>query len=97
MNREIKLVILIEVQTGQADQQIALYNKLKLLVLAESGCLQYEMSRVTGSEVQFVLIESWKSQDALTLHDQTLHMKEADALSPSFRVGSAKVIQLFQL
>ncbi len=97
MNREIKLVILIEVQTGQADQQIALYNKLKPLVLAESGCLQYEMSRVTGSEVQFVLIESWKSQDALTLHDQTLHMKEADALSPSFRVGSAKVIQLFQL
>ena len=97
MNSEIKLVILIEVQTGQADQQIALYNKLKPLVLAEPGCLQYEMSRVTGSEVQFVLIESWKSQDALTLHDQTLHMKEADALSPSFRVGSAKVIQLFQL
>ena len=47
-------MILIEVQTGQADQQIALYNKLKPLVLAEPGCLQYEMSRVTGSEVQFV-------------------------------------------
>lgn len=97
MNSEIKLVILIEVQTGKADQQITLYNKIKPLVLAEAGCLQYEMSRVSGSEVQFVLIESWESQDALTLHDQTLYMKEADALSPSFRIGPAKVIQLYRL
>ncbi|WP_025565208.1 antibiotic biosynthesis monooxygenase family protein [Psychromonas sp. SP041] len=97
MSNGIKLVILIEVKAGQAAQQIALYNKVKPLVLAEAGCLQYEMNRITGSDVQFVLIESWTSQDALTLHDQTLHMKEADALSLSFRVGPAKVIQLSRL
>ena len=97
MDSEMKLVIFIEVQAGQAEQQIALYNKVKPLVLAEAGCLQYEMRRVTGSDVHFVLIELWTSQDALTLHEQTLHMKEADALSLSFRVGPAKVIQLSRL
>ena len=81
---------MVEVHTGQAAQQISLYNKFKPLVLAEPGCLQYEMSRVTGSEVQFVLIDSWKSKDALTLHDQTLHMKEADVLSTLFRIRPAK-------
>ncbi|WP_298941372.1 hypothetical protein [uncultured Psychromonas sp.] len=37
------------------------------------------------------------SQEALTLHEQTLHMKEADALSSSFRVTPAKVIELSRL
>ena len=97
MNGEVKLVILIEVQAGKAEQQIALYNKVKPLVLAKAGCLQYEMSRVSGSDVQFILIELWTSQEALTLHEQTLHMKEADALSSSFRVAPAKVIELSRL
>lgn len=57
MNHEIKLIILIEVQAGKAEQQITLYNKIKPLVLAEEGRLQYEMSRVSGSATKFVLTE----------------------------------------
>jgi len=62
MSHEIKLIISIEVQVGKAEQQIALYNKIKPLVLAEEGCLQYEMSRVSGSDVKFVLTERWQSK-----------------------------------
>ena len=97
MNNELKLVILIEVQPGKAGQQIELYNKIKPLVLAEEGCLQYEMSRVSGSEVQFVLIESWKSKAALDLHDEMPYMKEADAVSQCFRIGPATVLELTRL
>lgn len=97
MNNEIKLVILIEVQPGKADEQIDLYNKIKPLVLAEDGCLEYEMNRVSGSEVNFVLIERWESKESLALHDVTPHMKEADSLSPSFRAGPATVLELINL
>ena len=97
MSHEIKLIISIEVQVGKAEQQIALYNKIKPLVLAEEGCLQYEMSRVSGSDVKFVLTERWQSKKCLTAHDETLHMKEADSLTPLFRVGPATVIELINL
>lgn len=94
MSKVIKLVILIEVQLGKTEQQIALYHKIKPLVLAEEGCLQYEMSRVSGSDVKFVLTESWKSKEALIFDEQTSYMKEADAISRSFRVAAAIVLTL---
>ncbi len=94
MSNEVKLVILIKVESGKADEQIRLYEKIKPLVLSEEGCLQYEMSRVSGSDVEFVLIERWKSEEDLTFHDNTEYMKEADSMSPSFRVGAATVLKL---
>lgn len=97
MKNEIKLVILIEVQLGKAEEQIDLYNKIKPLVLGEKGCLQYEMSRVADSDVKFVLIERWESEASLALHDETPHMKEADSISPSFRAGPAAVLELVSL
>lgn len=97
MNKEIKLAILIEVQPGKASEQIELYNEIRPLVLAEEGCLQYEMSRVAGSDVKFVLLESWVSKESLALHDETSHMKKADAISPSFRAGPATVLELTEL
>ena len=93
----VKLVILIEVKQGKAQQQIALYEKIRPLVLEEEGCLQYELSRVAGSDVQFILIECWESQRHLDLHDKTAHMIEADAISPSFRSCPATVLQLSNL
>jgi quinol monooxygenase YgiN len=97
MKNKIKLVILIEVQPGKSEEQIDLYNKIKPLVLAEEGCLSYQMSRVSGSAVKFVLTESWKSKNDLALHDETPYMKEADSISPSFRAGPATVIELIDL
>ena len=93
----LKLVILIEVKPGKAQQQIDLYEKIRPLVLEEEGCLQYELSRVVGSDVKFVLIECWESQRHLDLHDKTTHMIEADAISPSFRASPPIVLQLTHL
>lgn len=97
MNKEVNLIILIEVKPGKAVEQINLYNKIKPLVLAEHGCLKYELSAVAGSEVEFVLIERWQSEEALAAHDVTAHMIAADAISPSFRAGPAKVLELKDL
>lgn len=94
MKKEIKLIILIEVQSGKAQQQIALFEKIKPLVLSEQGCLQYELNQVIGSDVQFVLLERWDSEESLKAHDETTHMKEADAISRSFRSSPATVLHV---
>ena len=94
MAQEISLIVLIEVQAGQREKQIDIYKKLAPLVLAELGCLQYELKAVEGNNSQFVLLEKWESNEALSAHDVTEHMIEADALTPSFREKPATVIKL---
>ncbi len=91
---EVRLIIFIEVQAGKAQEQIDLYEKIKPLVLKEEGCLQYELNRVAGSDVNFILIERWKSAKSLMLHNEMPYMKEVNSISPSFRVRPATVYKL---
>lgn len=97
MKKRIRLVVLIEVQPEKSEEQISLYKKIRPLVLNEKGCLEYELSRVSGSDVQFVLTERWESEEALAAHDNSPHMKEADSISPSFRAGPATVLELSEI
>lgn len=90
----INLLVLIEVQPGKRQQQIQAYEKLKPLVLAESGCLQYDLFADASDENKFVLVEHWASQDALDAHEQAPHMLEADRLNPSFRAKPSVVIKM---
>jgi len=94
MESEVKLLILIEVQAGQAEKQIQLYNKIKPLVQAEKGCLQYEMNQVVRDRHKFVLFERWRSKADLAMHDKSEHMQAADLLTPTFRVRPATVLAL---
>ena len=94
MNKEISLLIFIEVKPGLRNNQIEAFNILAPLVLAEEGCLQYELKSVESDENSFVLIEKWSSQKDLDNHDLTPHMIEADKLNPSFRAKAARVLRL---
>ncbi len=97
MSQEISLLIMIEVQAGKRDEQIKAYKKLTPLVLAEEGCLEYRLQAVEGNENKFVLVEKWKSEEALSFHDNTDYMKEADSKNHLFRAKPAKVIRLVDI
>jgi len=97
MESEVKLIVLIEVKPGKAQEQINLYEKIKPLVLNEEGCLCYELNRVDGSDINFILIERWKSAKSLALHDEMPYMKEVASLSPSFRARPATIFKLNSL
>lgn len=94
MPKELSLVILIETKPGCAHEQIQAFKKLQPLVLAEKGCLQYELHSVTGEENKFLLLEKWASQEDLSAHDEAEHMVAADAHSPNFRAKPAVVFGL---
>ena len=90
----VHLLVLIEVQSGKRQQQLQAYQKLKPLVLAEAGCLQYDLFVDASDENKFVLVEHWASQDALDAHDLAPHMVEADRLNPFFRTKPSVVIKM---
>lgn len=94
MDKEVKLVVLIDVQTGKANEQIRLFKTLQPLVLEEEGCFEYELHKVSDNDDQLVLTERWASETAWRAHHETPHMKEASKLTPSFRAGPTKVLRL---
>ena len=94
MNKEIAMMILIEVKEGRRDEQINAYKKLLPLVLAEEGCLQYDLKAVEGNSNGFVLLERWASKEALDSHDNAPHMIESDKNNVSFRAKPAQVLKL---
>ncbi|MDZ7925265.1 MAG: antibiotic biosynthesis monooxygenase family protein [Marinagarivorans sp.] len=91
---EINLVVMIEVMPGKRCHQLEAYEKLKPFVLAEPGCLQYELFSDSANENKFVLIEKWASKHELDAHDQAKHMIAADAYNPTFRAKPAIVIKM---
>jgi quinol monooxygenase YgiN len=97
MKKEISQLIMIEVKPGQRDEQIKAYNKLVPLVLAEQGCLEYDLRAVEENENKFVLVEKWISEGALEFHDNTDYMKKADSLNHNFRAKPAEVIRLVDI
>jgi len=93
----VHLLVLIEVQPGKRQQQLEAYQRLKPLVLAEPGCLQYDLFADASNENKFVLVEHWASQAALDAHDLAPHMVEADRLNPSFRAKPSVVVKMNQV
>ena len=94
MVEEISLIVLIEVQAGKSKEQINAYKELAPIVLAEAGCLQYELKRVKNTDTEFVLMEKWASEKALMAHEEAPHMIAADAKNPLFRAKPATVMLL---
>ncbi len=92
--KEVNLLVLIEVQPGKRDLQIEAFEQLRPLVLAEPGCIQYELFSDAGDENRFILVEKWASEEALAVHGKTGHMLAAGARNPSFRARPASVIKM---
>ncbi len=94
MPEELSVVVLIEVIPGQREAQIDAFKKIEPLVLAESGCLQYELKADQDDENQFVIIERWASAEALAAHAVSTHMAEAGTKNHLFRAKPAQIIKL---
>jgi quinol monooxygenase YgiN len=94
MSEELSVVVLIEVLPGKREEQIKAFKKVEPLVLAEDGCLQYEMKADQDNENRFIMIERWSSAAALAAHAVSPHMLEAGKSNHLFRAKPAEIIKL---
>jgi len=94
MSEELSVVVIIEVIPGKREEQIKAFKKVEPLVLAEEGCLQYEMKADQDNENQLIIIERWSSAEALAAHAASPHMVEAGKSNHLFRAKPVEVIKL---
>lgn len=91
MSLPLHAIVLITTQPGRGAMQRAAFAALAPVVRAEPGCLRYDLHAVKGDPDRFILIEEWASQEALQAHDDSAHMRTADAANQAFRAGPAEV------
>ncbi len=81
----IHIVVTMIVKPGRLPDFLAECKKLRPLVLAEPGCIEYVYTRDTASPLgiqealdanRITLIEKWDSLAALQAHTEQAHMKD---------------------
>jgi quinol monooxygenase YgiN len=83
--RMIHVFATITAQPGQREVVLALFNKNRPAVLAETGCISYEavvdvpdfggFQTPLGNDT-FAVVERWESTEALKAHAASAHMAE---------------------
>jgi len=43
---------------------------------AEAGCLRYDLHVDLGNHASFIMLETWRDQDAVAQHEATPHFQE---------------------
>lgn len=91
-SQQITVTVLIETFDGKASEEMQAFQDLVSKVLAEKGCIQYELTQSIHDENQFVLLEKWESMTDLEAHLQTPHMVKAIAQAKAFRSKPPQII-----
>lgn len=69
----ISIVAKFTVQDGKESTFLELINPLIEASLAEEGCVEYALQKHIEQANTFCLIEKWKDQAAVDIHNSTPH------------------------
>ncbi|MDR2072372.1 MAG: antibiotic biosynthesis monooxygenase [Spirochaetaceae bacterium] len=99
----VHLVVTFSIKEGKMEEYLGELKKLRPLVLAEKGCVEYTFAREYQSPIaiqeavdpnRLTLIEKWETPEALAIHGKAPHMKEFEPRLAPLRVGaSARVME----
>jgi quinol monooxygenase YgiN len=99
----VHLVVTFIVKEGKMDEYLEEVKKLRPLVLAEKGCVEYTFVREFKSSLniqeevnpnRLTLIEKWETPEALAVHGASSHMKDFNLRVGSWQAGvSARVME----
>jgi len=84
----VQVIVFYSVQPIFEATFTAMFAKVRMYVLKEKGCIQYELFVSPYDPLRFCLVEKWASQAALDAHLATKHM--ADFLGQSRKFFSEK-------
>ncbi|KQQ33403.1 antibiotic biosynthesis monooxygenase [Duganella sp. Leaf126] len=74
----MKDLIVVATLTAKPGHEAALQAALEKIVApsrAEAGCARYELHADIGQAGRFVMLETWRDQQALTAHEATPHFQ----------------------
>ncbi|MDR1898961.1 MAG: antibiotic biosynthesis monooxygenase [Treponema sp.] len=99
----VHLVVTFLIKEGKMDDYLREVRKLRPLVLAEEGCVEYTFLRETKSGLniqeavnpnRLTLVEKWESPEALAVHGAASNLTDFNARVKDFLVSaSARVLE----
>lgn len=73
--KELKIVAFIQVKPEAIQEMLPVFKQLVAGSQAEEGCIFYNLHQDTKDSTKFVMLEEWKSQEAIDFHNNTKHFK----------------------
>jgi quinol monooxygenase YgiN len=64
-------------RADQTENILSILRKLTEATRTEPGCIKYELHQDISDETHFTFIEEWTNEEALQLHFQAEHFKQA--------------------
>lgn len=78
---ELKIVAIIKAKPECAQDILPVFQAVVTGSQEEEGCISYNLHQDVSDSTKFVMIEEWKSQDAINIHNETEHYKTFVAAS----------------
>ena len=97
----VHLVVTTIVKKGKMEEYLRECRKVRPLVLAEKGCVEYTFVRDIPSHLSIqenihpdrvVLIEKWETMEDLAAHGKAPHMKEFGSRAAVLRDSISAVV-----
>lgn len=74
---ELKIVAEITLKPNAMESMRPVFEKVIAASQAEEGCIYYDLHKNTAdtTNTKFVMLETWKDQAAIDLHNESQHFK----------------------
>ena len=72
---ELKIVAIMTVKPDAIEKILPVFQALVTGSQEEEGCIFYNLHQDTNDSTKFVMLEEWKSQEAINFHNNTEHYK----------------------
>ncbi|MFV0417564.1 MAG: putative quinol monooxygenase [Dysgonomonas sp.] len=82
---ELKIIAVIKVKPECIEDIKPIFQAVVTGSQEEEGCISYNLHQDIADSTKFVMVEEWKSQDAIDFHNNTEHYK-------TFKTASADMV-----
>jgi len=91
--KQKNLVVIARIKSKPGMEALALTELTKLVepTIKEEGCIKYELNQSIKDPTEFLFYEIWTSQDALTKHSQSEHIKASRLTREEYADGTSDV------
>jgi quinol monooxygenase YgiN len=73
---ELLIIAHVTTKAEYKDELMKAFEKVVEGTRQEAGNISYDLYVDTSNPLKFTIVEQWKSQDAINIHNETSHFKE---------------------
>ncbi|MGM9904506.1 hypothetical protein A5844_000608 [Enterococcus sp. 10A9_DIV0425] len=80
------------IKEEKRNEFLAAINELIAATKQEDGCLYYQLYESTNQENEFVMIENWRDEQAIEVHNQSILLQQLFKKMPEFGEKKTEIV-----